>query len=127
MSYAALSQYRNTSVYGEAEQASPHKLIDMLYGGALDRLATARGAIARGDGPAKIRALTSALEIVQHLKFSLDPAQGGAVAHNLGALYDYIGTRLLHANLNSDAAAIDETIDLVRRLKSAWDAMPQAH
>src|SRR5690606_38498624 len=98
----------------------------MLYAGALERLATARGAIGRGDGSTKVRALTSALEIVQHLKFSLDAEQGGTNAQNLQALYDYIGARLLHANLHSDAAAIDETIDLVRRLKSAWEAMPQA-
>lgn len=127
MSHAALAHYRNTSVFGNAEQASPHKLVDMLYAGALERLATARGAIAQGDQMAKVRALTAALEIVQHLKFSLDVERGGAIARNLEALYGYVGTRVLHANLNSDVAAIDEMIDLLRRLKGAWEAMPQAH
>lgn len=124
MSYAALAQYRNTSVYGEAQEASPHKLIEMLYAGVLDRLATARGAVSRGDLAGKARALSSALTIVEHLKMSLDLTAGGNIARNLDALYDYMRTRLLQANLKGDIAAIDEIADLVRRLKSAWDAMP---
>ncbi|MEQ1439338.1 flagellar export chaperone FliS [Fontimonas sp. SYSU GA230001] len=127
MSHSALSEYRNTSVFGAAEAASPHKLIEMLYAGLLERLATARGAIGRGDTAGKAKALSSALDIVQHLKLNLDQDKGGAIARNLGALYDYLSTRLLHANLKSDVAALDEMIDLVRRLKSAWDAMPAPH
>jgi flagellar protein FliS len=127
VSYAALAQYRNTSVYGEAQEASPHKLIEMLYAGLLGRLAAARGGIARGEAGAKARALSSALEIVQHLKMNLDQAQGGAIARNLDALYSYMTARILHANLKNDVTAIDEMSDLVRRLKSAWDAMPVPH
>lgn len=124
MSYAALAQYRNTSVYGTTQEASPHKLIEMLYAGVLDRMATAKGAISRGDAAAKARALSSALAIVEHLKMSLDLTAGGPIARNLDSLYEYMRTRLLHANLKGDVAAIDEIADLVRRLKAAWDAMP---
>lgn len=125
MSYAALNQYRHQSLIGDLEEASPHKLIDMLFGGALDRLAAARGAIERGDVSAKVGALSSALDIVQHLKYSLDVQKGGRIASNLSSLYEYMATRLVSANLNSDVKAIGEVSDLLRNLKSAWAAMPQ--
>lgn len=125
MSYAALNQYRHHSLIGDLEEASPHKLIDMLFAGALDRLAAARGAIERGDVSGKVGALSSALDIVQHLKYSLDVQKGGRIAANLSSLYEYMATRLVSANLNSDVKAIGEVSDLLRNLKSAWAAMPQ--
>ncbi len=123
MTYAALDQYRSASTYGGAEEASPHKLVEMLYAGVLERLATARGAILRHEVAAKLRALSSALAIVEHLRLSLDAAAGGEIARNLDALYEYMGRRLLHANVHDDVAAVDELLDLTRRMKSAWDGI----
>ena len=127
MSYAALQQYKSTSNYGGAIEASPHKLVAMLYDGAIERLATARGAVLRGEVAVKLRMLGSALAIVEHLRLSLDREAGGAIARNLEDLYDYIGRRLLQANVHDDAAAIDEVLVLMRQLKSAWDGIAPPH
>ncbi len=127
MSYAALQQYRTTSSYGDAEEATPHKLVDMLYAGVIERLATARGAILRGEVAAKLRSLSSALAIVEHLRLSLDKQAGGEIARNLDALYDYIGRRLLHANVHNDVEAVDESLSLMHQLKSAWDGIGPRH
>lgn len=128
MSHAALQQYRSTSNYGGAAEASPHKLVEMLYAGAIERLATARGAVQRGDTAVKLRMLSSVLAIVEHLRLSLDREAGGAIAGSLEALYDYMGRRLLHANVHDDVDAIDEVLALLRQLKSAWDGIaPPQH
>ncbi|MFP5307853.1 MAG: flagellar export chaperone FliS [Gammaproteobacteria bacterium] len=127
MSYAALNQYRTTAVYGDADEASPHKLVEMLYGGVIERLASARGALQRGDRAAKLRALSAAMAIVEHLRLSLDHAAGGEIAANLDALYDYIGRRLLQVNVHDDIDAVDELLRLARGLKTAWDGIAPVH
>jgi flagellar secretion chaperone FliS len=127
VSYAALDQYRTTAVYGDADEASPHKLVEMLYGGFIERLATARGALLRGDRAAKLRALSAAMAIVEHLRLSLDRTAGGEIAANLDALYDYLGRRLLHVNVHDDIDAVDELLGLARGLKSAWDGIAPVH
>jgi flagellar secretion chaperone FliS len=127
VSYAALQQYRSTSNYGGADEATPHKLVEMLYVGAIERLATARGAMLRGETAVKLRMLSSALAIVEHLRLSLDRETGGAIARNLDDLYDYMGRRLLQANVHDDADAIDEVLTLLRQLKSAWDGIGPRH
>jgi len=74
----------------------------------------------RRDIEAKCKAITRAVRIVDEgLKASLDPA-GGELSANLGALYAYIAMRLTEANLNNDAARLDECLRLMQPLRSAW-------
>ena len=40
---------------------------------------------------------------------------------HLEALYEYMGQRLLHANLHNDLAALKEISSLLQDLKSAWE------
>ncbi|MGQ0501673.1 MAG: flagellar export chaperone FliS [Panacagrimonas sp.] len=127
MSYAsnaALQQYQNASNSSAAHSASPHQLIGMLLAGALDRIASARGCIARGDISAKLRYLGNTIVIVEHLRVCLDPKAGGQVAANLSALYDYMVRKLVRANVENDDAALGEVASLLRTIKQAWDAMP---
>ncbi len=44
-----LDQYQQTSVQTGLEDATPHKLVAMLYDGILDNLALAKGAMERKD------------------------------------------------------------------------------
>jgi flagellar protein FliS len=55
----------------------------------------------------------------------LNLEQGGEIAANLDALYEYMVTRLLEANLKSDAALVDEVAGLLRNVKSGWDGIAQ--
>ena len=101
--------------------ASPQRLIVMLYDGALSALAEARAHIQGGRTAQKGRALGKAISIVDEgLKAALDVGQGGDIAHSLMDLYDYIGRRLLLANLRDDVALIDEASRLLTDLRGAW-------
>lgn len=120
----ALQQYQSTGTAGAVQDASPHQLIRMLLGGALDRIAGARGNLAAGDQAGKLRCLGGAIDIVEHLRLCLDPKAGGTIAGNLGELYDYMLRRLVQANADNDERPLIEVADLLRTLKEAWDAMP---
>lgn len=40
-------------------------------------------------------------------------------------LYDYVLQRLTEANLHNDRAALDESLQLLGEIDSAWNAIPQ--
>lgn len=125
-SSAALRQYQSASIVGAAADATPWKLVEMLYAGAVDRLAMARGSLQRGDIAAKLQQIGATIAIVDHLRLCVDRAAGGELAARLDALYDYMVRRLLKANVDNDVVALDEVTDLLRTLKSAWDGMAGA-
>ncbi|MGH8186347.1 MAG: flagellar export chaperone FliS, partial [Steroidobacteraceae bacterium] len=58
---AKLAAYSSTSAHGGVAAADPHRLIIMLMDGALERIATARGCIARGETVEKARLLNRAV------------------------------------------------------------------
>jgi flagellar protein FliS len=122
----ALNKYSQVAVQANTTYASPHRLIQMLLEGALEKIATAKGHLARGSIAAKGLQISWALSIIGGLRASLDMSAGGEIAQNLFNLYDYMERRLLHANLHNDVAALDEVTSLLREIKSAWDVIPES-
>ncbi|CAK0772122.1 Flagellar secretion chaperone FliSB [Gammaproteobacteria bacterium] len=119
----ALQQYQQIGVQSSIVDASPHRLIQMLLEGALDRIAKARGSVARGDVADKCRYIGATMAIVDGLAGSLNLEAGGEVANNLAAIYDYVGRRLLQANAESSAPILDEVSSLLGQIKEGWDAI----
>jgi len=122
---AALKHYQTVNTQAQAAEASPHRLIQMLMEGGLTRLAQARGAVERGDLPLKGELIGKAIGIVDGLRAGLNLEEGGELAQNLEALYEYMGHRLLEANLKNIVEPLDEVAGLLRNLKSGWDAIAQ--
>jgi flagellar secretion chaperone FliS len=120
----ALQQYENVGVDATANAAMPHQLIEMLLGGALDRIATAKGQIERGDLAGKGGAIGRAIGIVAGLRKSLNHEGGGEIATNLELIYDYVERRLLEANRNNDVAILNEAARLLGNVKAGWDGIP---
>jgi len=119
----ALKQYRNAGIDAQVEGASPHRLIQLLFSSALDRIAVAQGALERGDIALKGEQIGKAMGIVSGLRSSLDMDAPGDLAANLDQLYEYIGLRLLKASSANDVAALTEASDLLKTLKSGWDGI----
>jgi len=119
----ALGQYSSNAVQTGVESASQHRLTQMLMEGALDRIATAKGNMERGNIQAKGDQIGSAISILDGLRSSLDLEKGGEIAHNLDDLYTYMERRLLDAHRHDDLAMLDEVSDLLRQIKGAWDAI----
>jgi len=122
-----LQQYAQTSVQTGVESATPHRLVQMLYEGALDRIAQAKGAILRKDMEAKANLTNRIMDILAHLQSSLELDRGGDVAENLYRLYDYMNRQVFAASRDNDPAKLEEVAILIREVKSAWDQMPEEY
>ncbi|OGT02198.1 MAG: flagellar export chaperone FliS, partial [Gallionellales bacterium RBG_16_57_15] len=114
--------YAKVGIESGVTTADPHKLISMLYQGALLAIANAKNSILRENISARGAAISKAIAIIgEGLNASLDKSVGGDLAQNLSSLYDYMVMRLVAANLKNDMAALDEVARLLSDLKSAWD------
>jgi flagellar protein FliS len=119
-SHTALKSYAKVKYRSDVEIASPHRLIDMLYQGAIDRLMQAKGAMQFGNSELKGRKINSAVSIVGGLRESLNTHEGGELAHNLDNLYVYIQRTLSNAHLKNDEKLLEEAISLLADLQGAW-------
>jgi flagellar protein FliS len=116
-----LNAYNDVGVGTAVSTASPHQLIVLLFEGARQAVVVARSGIESGDIPRKGAAITKAIDIILNgLRASLNLEEGGNLAQNLYALYDYMARRLLHANLHNDKAALDEVLNLLTEIHGAW-------
>lgn len=122
-SYSAVQNYSSVKVHSSVETASPHRLIQMLFEGALERIAQAKGAMAQNQIARKGELIGKAVAIVGGLQGSLNDKEGGALAANLDGLYDYIIRRLTQANYENNAEYLDECGRLLGDIKTAWDAI----
>lgn len=119
----ALGQYSKMAVQAGVESATPHRLIQMLMEGVLEKLARAKGFMQRNDIRAKGQQIGWAISILEGLKASLNKAEGGEIAQNLEDLYIYMEQRLIAANRDNDPAILDEVTALMRQLKEGWDSI----
>ncbi|MBI6551017.1 flagellar export chaperone FliS [Pseudomonas sp. LY-1] len=121
----ALRQYQKVNSHAQVSEASPHRLIQMLMEGGMERLAQAKGAMARGDIPQKCLLISKAIDIITGLRQGLDEekAEDPATIQRLASLYDYMNTRLAQANVSSDPEIIDEVARLLITVKEGWDAI----
>ena len=119
--HSLANAYQQIGLETATANATPHKLIEMLFDGFQDALARARGALQARQIEAKGRAIGHAARIVEEgLKAGLNLKDGGKIAADLDALYAYIGVRLTYANLHNDEAALDECARLMEPVRAAW-------
>lgn len=116
--------YSRVGVETSVVDASPHKLVALLFDGFFESIARAKAALAAGQVETKGQEIGRAVRIVEEgLKASLDLKAGGGLATDLGELYVYVTLRLTQANLRNDAAALDECQALMQPLRDAWSAI----
>lgn len=123
---AAMRQYQQVGVHSGIMDASPHRLVQMLMEGVLEKLALAKGNINRQEFEEKGENINKAMNIIGGLRASLDMEAGGEIAQNLDDLYDYMIRRLMLANSRKDNAILDELYNLMADIKISWETIPEA-
>jgi flagellar protein FliS len=118
------SAYAKVGIETGVIAASPHKLIVMLYDGAIVSLSNALYQIEHNETAAKGKSISKAIAIIENgLRASLDKKVGGEISTSLDSLYEYMSQQLLMANLKNDTDAIKNVVNLLRDLKATWEAI----
>jgi flagellar protein FliS len=120
----SLQAYKKVSVDSQLSAASPHKVIQMLMAGAIERLIQAKAAMQQGNIPVKGERIGKALDIIISLRSCLSLDDGGEIASNLDQLYEFMITQISEANHENNPQPIDDVIEIIREIKSAWDQIP---
>jgi flagellar secretion chaperone FliS len=120
----SLQAYKKVSVDSQLSAASPHKVVQMLMAGAIERLIQGKVAMEQGNIPLKGEKLGKALDIIISLRSCLSMDDGGDIAGNLDQLYEFVITQITTANQTNESAPLDDVIEIIREIKSAWDQIP---
>ncbi|CAM3749267.1 Flagellar protein FliS [Vibrio aerogenes CECT 7868] len=123
----SLQAYKKVSVDSQLSAASPHKIVQMLMAGAIERLIQGKAAMIQGNIPVKGERLGKALDIIISLRGCLSMEDGGDVAKNLDQLYEFMISQITTANHKNDPQPLDDVIDIIREIKSAWDQIPSEY
>ena len=126
MNAYAMKQYQSVNVNAQVIEADPHRLIQMLLEGVLQRLAQAKGAMEYGNIALKGELVGKAMGIIGGLRSAVDTEKGGDIAVNLDNLYSFMQQRLSQANLSNDPVMLDEVAGLLREIKEGWDGIRQS-
>lgn len=119
----ALRAYQKVGSHAQTSEASPHRLVQMLMQGGLDRISQAKGAMDRRDVAGKGIMIGKAIDIIGGLREGLDLENQMATVARLDNLYDYMMKRLALANARNDAKMLDEVTELLQTVKEGWDAI----
>ena len=115
--------YRTLAV----ETAGPGRLILMLFDGALRFLNAAEAGFELEDLRARNEAINNNLirvqNIVTELQRCLDLKQGGDFAGNMYALYDFMNTQIMEANLGKKVEPVRTVARLLGEIRDSWQEM----
>ncbi|HFD86460.1 MAG TPA: flagellar export chaperone FliS [Gammaproteobacteria bacterium] len=118
--------YQSINAEGSIESADQHKLVEMLYSGAITKINQARSHMEMNNTLNKGKTIGEAISIIEELRRTLNMEEGGELAVNLHDLYEYMKTRLLQANLKNDSEMLDEVKRLISTLLDGWNNIPES-
>lgn len=119
MSYAS----RNAYVDNEILNASSERLVQILYGLAIQSVAAARTCLKAKDIPGRVVHINKAFAVLVELSSGLDFQGGGEIANNYARIYDYCQRRLIEANAKQSEAILAEVQSLLEELNEAWQVV----
>jgi flagellar protein FliS len=124
------ARYGVVRSHGLVTDASPTRLVQIMFEQILSQLATAQGRMERiknnlpvSEVTVKLNAMNKAILLIGQLNVTLDMERGAAIAQDLRALYEYMLIRLALANATNDTALVAEVARLVRDIKTGWDGI----
>lgn len=122
----ATNAYSQVGLETAVASASPHKLILMLFDGALQAVRAAMGYMEKKKPGPKGENVGRAMDVINELNASLRHDVGGEIAPNLALLYEHMNMRLLQGNLDNNREYLEEVVQILSELREAWAAIGSA-
>ncbi len=108
--------YRRSALAG----ATPIGLVIAMYDTLSGNLGRAASAIRSGNIEKRCMELNHALLVVGQLESMVESRNGEELAGNLSLFYAYLRSKMLEASIQQSAAVLEEQIQLVLQVRSAW-------
>jgi flagellar protein FliS len=118
-----LSPSTESITFTNPETITPYQVITLLLDGALERIDQAINRLSDGDVDEAAILVQKAIGIVGGLRESLNLSEGGEIADNLDALYEYIVQRLESINDDKPLTVLKEVKNLLQEVYSGWDGI----
>ena len=119
---SAGQQYKQINAQTGVVDADPHRLIQMLFAGALEQIAIAKGCMQRGEIAGKGKAIGKVIGILGALRGSVNVEAGAPeLTDNLTALYEFAMRRVSEANLGNEEAGLDDAMEVLKELQAGWN------
>ena len=125
MGLSGASAYAKTGATTGVENADPHRLIQMLIDGAIEKINRAKFFLNNNKIADKGQHISWAISIIGGLRGSLNLEQGGEVAANLDALYDFCCITLVEANIENSEEKLNSVLNVMKEVKEGWDGIRQ--
>ena len=110
----AYAQYKNSKVL----TASPAELTLMLYEGAIKFFNIAIVAVEQKDIEKAHINIQKTQRIIEHFRLTLDMKY--PVAQDFDRVYEYLGRRLLQANIKKDKEILEEVLEHLHSMRDTW-------
>jgi len=104
----------------QLKTATPGKLLIMAYDAAIRFARLAAEKMQQGKLDEQSANIIKVQNIILELISSIDPKFDAQLSANLQSIYSYMFDRLTQANIRDDAAALQEVIQMLIEMRSAW-------
>jgi len=109
-----------TYLRAEVRNASPARLVIILYDLLIGALTDAIDAIGRNDVEERSRDLKRAFLVLEQMEASLDMESGGEAARNLARFYAVLRSNIIAAHAQANRAMLEHQIKLIFEVRGAW-------
>lgn len=110
----AYTQYNNSKIL----TATPAELTLMLYDGAIKFCNIAIQAVEQKDIEKAHNNIVKANKIIDYFRQTLDMKY--EVAQDFDRVYEYLGRRLVEANVRKDREILEEVVTHLRSMRDTW-------
>lgn len=99
----------------------PKRLIILCYEEAIQGLIQAKTKYLTREYEAKGKAVQRALDLLNHLRETLDFERGGEIATQLDRLYGFMIAHIVKSDQRKDGTGFAQVAEMLEQLKSAWE------
>ena len=114
------NQTELTYLRAEVRNASPARLVIVLYDLLIGALTDAIDAIAKNDVEGRSRDLKRAFLVLEQMEASLDMESGGEAARNLARFYAALRSNIISAHAQASRTMLEQQIKLIFDVREAW-------
>ncbi len=107
------------------QNISSHELISLLMDGGLERIQQAKTCLKSGNEAEAEILLQKIVGIINGLRSSLNLEEGGEIALNLDALYNYMINRVSDSESDQRVGVMSEVEHLLQEVKQGWDEISE--